>query len=96
MRTPRHLLGELYPVVRSSSALHCRHVGLHRNLDIDIESEDEEDEVDEDDDDDDAQSMRSTSVSTAGTSKALTARQAVLANVVDASHVSLGMHTYLQ
>ncbi|KAI0732280.1 PAPA-1-like conserved region-domain-containing protein [Fomitopsis betulina] len=58
--------------------------------DIDIESEDEEDEVDEDDDDDDAQSMRSTSVATAGTSKALTARQAVLANVVDASHVSLG------
>ncbi|KZT74739.1 hypothetical protein DAEQUDRAFT_753489 [Daedalea quercina L-15889] len=59
--------------------------------DIDIESEDEEDEVDDDDeDDDDALSTRSTSVATAGTNKALTARQAVLANVVDASHVSLG------
>ncbi|KAH9835674.1 uncharacterized protein C8Q71DRAFT_869475 [Rhodofomes roseus] len=58
--------------------------------DIDIESEDEEDEVDDDDDDEDAQSTRSTSVATAGTSKALTARQAVLANVVDATHVSLG------
>ncbi|KAH9937567.1 uncharacterized protein B0H18DRAFT_971249 [Fomitopsis serialis] len=43
----------------------------------------------EEDEDEDAQSTRSTSVATAGTNKALTARQAVLANVVDASHVSL-------
>jgi len=61
---------------------------------IDIESEDQEDEVEDEDEEEeeeeDAQSTRSTSVATAGTNKALTARQAVLANVVDASHVSLG------
>ncbi|KAI8995516.1 hypothetical protein BD414DRAFT_576240 [Trametes punicea] len=51
----------------------------------DIESEDE----DEDEEDDEG-STRSTSVATtAAGSRALTARQAVLANVVDPSHVSL-------
>ncbi|KAI9057096.1 hypothetical protein FKP32DRAFT_1681831 [Trametes sanguinea] len=51
----------------------------------DIESED--DDEDEDDDDD---STRSTSVATtAAGGRALTARQAVLRNVVDSSHVSL-------
>ncbi|KAI0361760.1 hypothetical protein OH77DRAFT_1444597 [Trametes cingulata] len=51
----------------------------------DIESEDEED-----DEDDDGASTRSTSEATTGAgSRALTARQAVLANVVDSSHVSL-------
>lgn len=50
-----------------------------------IESEDSEDE-------DGAQSTRSTSVATTGTAgRPLTARQAVLANVVDSSHVSLGV-----
>lgn len=52
--------------------------------DDDVESEDS------DDADDGAQSTRSTSVATTGTgARALTARQAVLANVVDSSHVSL-------
>ena len=52
----------------------------------DIESEDEDDE----DEDDDVTSTRSTSVATAGPGgRALTARQAVLRNVVDSSHVSL-------
>ncbi|KAI0639282.1 hypothetical protein C8Q77DRAFT_1080396 [Trametes polyzona] len=52
----------------------------------DIESEDE----DEDEDEDDDASTRSTSEATTGpSSRALTARQAVLANVVDSSHVSL-------
>ncbi|OCH96524.1 hypothetical protein OBBRIDRAFT_787081 [Obba rivulosa] len=50
--------------------------------DIDIESEDE-------DDDDDADSSRSTSVGTSAAGRPLTARQAVLANVVGSSHVSL-------
>ncbi|KAH9946793.1 hypothetical protein B0H21DRAFT_741795 [Amylocystis lapponica] len=50
--------------------------------DVDIESEDS--------DDDDARSTRSTSVATTATAnRPLTARQAVLANVVDSSHVSL-------
>ncbi|KAI0757123.1 hypothetical protein C8Q80DRAFT_1265093 [Daedaleopsis nitida] len=50
----------------------------------DIESEDE------DEDEDEEGSTRSTSVATPGASgRALTARQAVLANVVDSSHVSL-------
>ena len=54
----------------------------------DIESEDEDDE----DDDDDGGSTRSTSVATTGPNgRALTARQAVLRNVVDSSHVSLSM-----
>ncbi|KAM5538159.1 hypothetical protein V8D89_008046 [Ganoderma adspersum] len=52
----------------------------------DIESEDE----DEEDDDDEGGTTRSTSVATAGAGgRALTARQAVLANVVDSSHVVL-------
>ncbi|CCM00915.1 uncharacterized protein FIBRA_02961 [Fibroporia radiculosa] len=61
--------------------------------DYDVESEDEDEPEDDDDDDaDGAQSTRSTSVATTGTAgKALTARQAVLANVVDSSHVSLGL-----
>lgn len=50
----------------------------HGSSDIDIESEDS--------DEDDA-STRSTSVATPG--RPLTARQAVLRNVVDATHVSL-------
>ncbi|KAH9898537.1 hypothetical protein C8Q73DRAFT_641052 [Cubamyces lactineus] len=51
----------------------------------DIESEDEDE-----DEDDDEDSTRSTSEATTGAgSRALTARQAVLANVVDSSHVSL-------
>ncbi|KAI0651734.1 hypothetical protein C8Q79DRAFT_55089 [Trametes meyenii] len=51
----------------------------------DIESEDEDEDEDEDGD-----STRSTSEATTGAgSRALTARQAVLANVVDSSHVSL-------
>ena len=54
----------------------------------DIESEDE----DEDDEDDEGGTTRSTSVATTGAGgRALTARQAVLANVVDSSHVVLGM-----
>ncbi|KAI0778064.1 hypothetical protein BD413DRAFT_600898 [Trametes elegans] len=52
----------------------------------DIESEDEDE-----DEDDDGTSTRSTSEATTGAgSRALTARQAVLRNVVDSSHVSLG------
>jgi len=51
--------------------------------DVDIESEDS-------DDADSGESTRSTSVATTGTAgRALTARQAVLANVVDPTHVSL-------
>ncbi|KAL7285628.1 hypothetical protein PYCCODRAFT_1457021 [Trametes coccinea BRFM310] len=52
----------------------------------DIESEDDDEEEEDDDDD----STRSTSVATtAAGGRALTARQAVLRNVVDSSHVSL-------
>ncbi|EMD41771.1 hypothetical protein CERSUDRAFT_110343 [Gelatoporia subvermispora B] len=51
--------------------------------DVDIESEDEDEE------DDDADSSRSTSVGTSAAGRPLTARQAVLANVVGSSHVSL-------
>ena len=59
---------------------------LNEGLGSDIESEDE----DEEDEEDDEGSTRSTSVATPGASgRALTARQAVLANVVDSSHVSL-------
>ncbi|KAI0963417.1 hypothetical protein AcW1_000501 [Taiwanofungus camphoratus] len=61
------------------------HLSLRRGASRDdyIESEDSEDE-------DGAQSTRSTSVATTGTAgRPLTARQAVLANVVDSSHVSL-------
>ena len=52
---------------------------------IDIESEDSDDE--------DA-STRSTSVATNTPGRALTARQAVLRNVVDRTHVSLSMSSY--
>lgn len=59
------------------SVIHSLNVS---SIDVDVESEDS----------DDLQSTRSTSVATAGASgRALTARQAVLANVVDSSHVSL-------
>ncbi|RPD81874.1 hypothetical protein L226DRAFT_528106 [Lentinus tigrinus ALCF2SS1-7] len=51
----------------------------------DIESEDD----DEDEDDEGGDSTRSGSVTGGASSRALTARQAVLANVVDSSHVSL-------
>lgn len=51
--------------------------------DIDIESEDPESEEDVD-------STRSNSVATNLPSRALTARQAALANVAETSHVSLG------
>ncbi|KZT06842.1 uncharacterized protein LAESUDRAFT_139767 [Laetiporus sulphureus 93-53] len=65
-----------------------------RDSDIESEEEDEvesEDEEEEEDEEDDDQSTRSASVATSGTaSRTLTARQAVLANVVDSSHVSLG------
>ena len=57
-----------------------------REVASDIESEDEDE-----DEDDGGDSTRSGSVAAGGASgRALTARQAVLANVVDSSHVSLG------
>ena len=81
-----HLLARLPPLGQAVVEGLCLKVRLrpalyhdaHGQLDIDIESEDS--------DEDDA-STRSTSVATPG--RPLTARQAVLSNVVDATHVSL-------
>ena len=80
-----HLLARLPPlrqVVVEGLCLKVRlgptlHRDAHGLLDIDIESEDSDDDA----------STRSTSVATPG--RPLTARQAVLRNVVDATHVSL-------
>lgn len=64
-----------------------RRAAVIRASDIESEAED-----DEDDENDEGGTTRSTSVATAGAGgRALTARQAVLANVVDSSHVVLGM-----
>ena len=52
--------------------------------------------MDEEDEDDEEGTTRSTSVATTGAGgRALTARQAVLANVVDSSHVALCMSLIL-
>ncbi|TBU64942.1 PAPA-1-like conserved region-domain-containing protein [Dichomitus squalens] len=76
------------PVGGLSSTIHTsprarRRAAAVRTSDIESEDEDEEE-------DDEEGTTRSTSVATAGAgARALTARQAVLANVVDSSHVAL-------
>lgn len=71
------------------------------NLDTDLDeygpvSEPESEDDEEEEDEDDENSTRSTSVATPGPGgRALTARQAVLRNVVDPSHVSLGQYPRL-
>lgn len=81
----------MYHEVRRTLAVGLTsHTDTETRLGSDIESEDDDDE------DDDEGSTRSTSEATTGAgSRALTARQAVLRNVVDSSHVSLGTFGWL-